>query len=96
MMKRLYFNALHKDVQQINKIKARRLYEAGETIWLLSSNLRLNNLWQAPMDANKAFVTFNGYTFDEVCGSYAAFNCDNKRGKYIHFYVEADKITPRH
>jgi hypothetical protein len=42
------------------------------------------------MPAGKDYYSFVGYTFDQVCSSYETFNCDNERGRYIHFFVKAD------
>jgi hypothetical protein len=42
------------------------------------------------MPASKDGYSFNGYTFDQVCNDYETYNCDNERGRYIHFFVKAE------
>lgn len=47
-------------------------------------------MWQHPMPSSKDGYSFVGYTFDQVCSSYETYNCDNERGRYIHFFVKAE------
>lgn len=74
-------------VQQVTKPTARKMYESGKTVYLHSSNMRFDNMWQHPMPAQKDGYSFVGYTFDQVCSSYKTYNRDNERGRYIHFFV---------
>jgi len=39
-MEKFYSNTLHSMIQQINVVKAKRLYNEGETVFLQSSNMR--------------------------------------------------------
>lgn len=85
-METFYSNTLKCKVVQINKTKARRLYNERKTIFLQSSNMRFDNVWQSAFALNKKDKNY-GETFDKICNSYTYYNCDNERGKYIHFYV---------
>lgn len=80
-------NDLKCQVKQISKRTARKLWDEGREIYFHSSNMRFDNMWQPPMPACKDVA---GHTFDQVCSSYETYNCDNERGKYIHFFVKAE------
>lgn len=88
MMQKFYSNSLKKVIQQISKPRARKFFDEGRTIYFQSSNMGFDNPWQSAMEAMKNGFSFQGYTFDQICNSYECFNCDNARGKYIHFFVE--------
>ena len=56
-----------------------------------------DNMWQRPMPICKNRYPFVGYTFDQmcdtfdqVCDAYKYYNCDNERGKYIHFFIKTE------
>ena len=85
-----YSHDLKCRVKQISKRTARKLWDDGREIYLHSSNMRFDNMWQHPMPACKDGYSFVGYTFDQVCSSYETYNCDNERGRYIHFFVKAE------
>lgn len=85
-----YSHDLKCRVKQISKRTARKLWDEGREIYFHSSNMMFDNMWQHPMPASKDGYTFVGYTFDLVCADYKYYNCDNERGKYIHFFVKAD------
>lgn len=82
-----YSHDLKCRVKQISKRTARRLWDEGKEIFFHSSNMRFDNMWQHPMPASKNGYSFVSYTFDQVCSSYETFNCDNERGRYIHFFI---------
>jgi len=90
-MEKFYSNITNGMIQQVNKTKARNLYNQGKTIYFQSSNLKFNCVWQSPMAASKDGYSFQGYTFDQVCNNYEVYNCDKERGKYIHFYDAVEK-----
>ena len=84
-----YSHYLECRIKQISKRTARKLWDEGREIYLHSSNMMFDNVWQHPMPAGKDYYSFVGYTFDQVCSSYKCYNCDNERGRYIHFFVKA-------
>ena len=83
-MEKFYSNTLHSKIQQINVVKAKRLYNEGETVFLQSSNMRFENMWASAYDINLKC----GRTFDEMINSFSVYNCDNERGNRIHFYIK--------
>lgn len=87
-MERFYSHDLKCMIQQIQKRTAKKLFEAGKEIFLHSSNMRFDNMWQHPMPAQKNGYSFVGYSFEQICDSYECYNCDNERGRYIHFFVK--------
>jgi hypothetical protein len=82
--------SLKKNVRQITKREARKLYENNVEIFLQSSNMRLDNFWQYPMPLKKENARWDGENFDTICNAFEYYNCDSERGKYIHFFVAAD------
>jgi len=86
-METFYSTHLKCCVRQIQKRTARKLFYEGETIYLQSSNLHFDNIWQFACDINKSRASY-GETFDTICNAWVYYNCDNERGKYIHFYVK--------
>jgi len=76
-------------VKQINKIEAKRLFNNGETIYLQTSNFYPFGVWQNLMTVNiKDDVDNSTDQFEFLCNSFRWYNCDNERGKYIHFYKQ--------
>lgn len=87
IMENFYSNWLGKRVRQINKVKARKFYLEGRKIYLHPSNMSFDNPWQCPMSAQKD-SHFCGDNWEYLLHDYAYYNCDNERGRYIHFYIE--------
>lgn len=85
-----YSHNLKCSVRQISKRKARKLWDEGREIYFHSSNMMFDCIWQHPMPACKDGYSFVGYTFEQVCNSYEVYNCDNERGRYIHFFIKED------
>lgn len=88
-MEKFYSNG--KTYQQINKSKARRLFDKGTEILFHPCKMRFNSVWQQPCVIHKGdFETHvSGVSeFDSACNHFAHYNCDSERGTYIHFYVE--------
>jgi len=81
------------EVIQVTKGKAKKAYENNETIWMHPCNMRVDNPWQKPYDISKAHITdpfaLRLSEFERVVDSYTYYNCDNERGKYPIFFVEA-------
>ena len=87
-MEKFYSTTLRCVVKQINKTAARKRYENGDTVYFQSSKMRFDNLWQNPLGVQKNDKWYKGHSFDKVCSSYAYYNCDKERGKYIRFFVK--------
>lgn len=87
VMKSFYSRELQICIRQINKTKARRLFELGKDVFFQSSNLRFDSRLQSPMKANKNGYSFKDLSFDMILNNFEAFNCDYKRGLYTRFYI---------
>lgn len=85
-MENFYDHKLDQRMQQISIRKARKLYEKNVELFLTASNMRFNNPWTRPMPLQKS-RRYERDTFDGICSEFRYYNCDNERGKYIHFYV---------
>ena len=74
-------------ITQVQKRTAKKLFEAGETIYLQSSNFHPFGVWSRCMDTNKNNVNCVGYTFETVVNDFEYYNCTcNETGKYTTFY----------
>ena len=89
-MEKFYSHDLECMVQQINKTAAKKRFENGETIFLQSSKMLFDNVWQSAFPINIGEVKHLGETLETICNSYLYYNCDKERGKYIHFFVRVE------
>jgi len=85
-----YSNFVGGVVKQINIRTAKKLFESGKEIFMQSSNMRFENVWQQPFNFIKD--QSNGESFETICNSYKYYNCDNYRGKYIHFFARVEDV----
>lgn len=81
-----YSHDLKSQVKQINVRTAKKLFEMGKNIFMQSSNMNFDNVWQKACEISKDRLTYNE-TFDTVCNAYMYYNCDSERGKYINYFV---------
>lgn len=70
-------------IQQVQKRTARKLFNAGEKIYLQTSNMAPFNIWADCMEVQKDEDVQN---FDTLVNSYEYYNCSNQTGRYTHFY----------
>lgn len=71
--------------EKITRPTARKLFEAGEKIYLLPCKVRLGNPWINPMRASKNEDT---NSFDNIVSLYEYWNCGFELGKRVAFYKE--------
>lgn len=81
------FTMYGKTVKQVNKSTAEKLFNQGETLFLLPCNMRVNNMWQSPCPMNKEQSSW-GDTFKSMVNSFRYYNCDKERGLYPIFFAE--------
>lgn len=79
---------LNKQIKQINKTIAKKIFASGGTIYLLSSNLDFDNKVNRPQETNKDSQQYAGLEFDAIVNNYIAFNCDTIRGRYVNYFIE--------
>lgn len=72
---------------RVNKIKARKIYGDGNTVYLIPDKMRLDNAWQSPCPISKKD---NGgdREFDTRVNEFQYYNCDNERGRVVKYFVE--------
>jgi hypothetical protein len=66
---------------------ARKLFDAGETVYILPNKVRLGNPWILPFAVNKN--NSQGHSLENVLDSYSYYNCNKETGNGIAFYKEA-------
>ena len=72
---------------KVNKTKAKRLYDDGETVYLVPCKVfpDFNNNWIQPIKAKKSNDTD---FFENFVNNFEYYNCQlNETGKYTHFYI---------
>ena len=71
-------------ITQVQKRTAKKLFDAGETVYMQSCNMQPFGVWAACYDMNKEKA--DGATFDAIVNNFEYYNCDNERGLYTTFY----------
>lgn len=84
----IYSNSLKKKIKQINKTQARKLYEAGETVYLLPCLCSVDGVWVTPYRIDKEHAVWWGDSFDSDVLSFTNYNCCSELGKYPIFFKE--------
>ena len=71
------------EVKKVSKRTAQKLFNEGTMIFLQSSNIMFDNVWQHALSIDNR----DSESFEKICNSYKYYNCDAQRGNYIHFYI---------
>ena len=70
-------------IVQIQKRTAKKMFQAGETIYIQSSNFHPFGVWSQCIDINNK----SGETFESIVNSFEYYNCnDSETGLYTTFY----------
>lgn len=77
-----------RNIRQVNKTIAKKIYESGGMVYLLASNLEFDNKVNRPQETSKDGIQYAGLDFDQIISNYIAFNCDTIRGRYVNYFVE--------
>lgn len=77
-----------RNIRQVNKTIAKKIYESGGTVYLLPSNLTFANRTVRPQETSKDGQQFAGYDFEAIVNNYISFNCDTIRGRYVNYFIE--------
>lgn len=67
---------------------ARKLFDAGKTVYLLPNKVRLGNPWILPFAVSKESA--QGHSLENILDSYSYYNCNKETGNGIAFYKEAE------
>lgn len=68
-------------LERISKKKAKKMFDAGATIYLQTSKFRPFGVWSQAMPIEKA-----DESFESVVNSFEYYNCGYEQGYYTHFY----------
>lgn len=82
----IFSHSLKKRIKQINKTQARKLYEAGETVYLLPCLCNVDGVRVTPYPIDKAHAVWWNETFDGDVLSFTNYNCCAELGKYPIFF----------
>ena len=87
---RLFING--KEIIQINKRKARRLYEAGYEVYLHPCKVAFDSFRKDPCEISKTIMDDQLTVFDKWVAHYEALVCNQDLGTRPRFYVRADLL----
>jgi len=71
-------------IQQVQKRTAKKLFDAGETIYMQACNMRPFGVWSTCYELNKEKE--GGSTFESIVNSFEYYNCTAETGLYATFY----------
>lgn len=83
-MERFYSTTLKKNVQRVNKTRAKSLFGKGVKIWLHPCCMKFDNVWQYPIGIEND----GSETFDQKVNGFMYYNCDSQRGRYPSYFIE--------
>lgn len=79
-------------IEQVQKRTAKKLFDAGEDIYIQSSNfhpfgvwsqcIEINNKWSQCIEVNNK----EDKLFDSIVNSFEFYNCNSEAGYYTTFY----------
>ena len=80
-------------MKQIRSNTARKIFDAGHTVYFHPSKMRFDNPWQSPVPMSRDSWDSGSETaaidpFDNACNHYRFYNCDSERGKDIHYFIQ--------
>lgn len=91
-------NSRVKGFRRITKVRAKRLYEAGEVVYCIPCRLVPGNLWApefgvtktdlAALDGEAQYFVVNTQDFDRLVERCTFYNCNNETGRYLAFYIK--------
>ena len=77
-----------KEIIQINKRKARKLYDAGYEVFLHPCKMAFDSLWKEPCEISKEILTDMEAVFHEVCKDFGAeLKAFNGEADHVHLLV---------
>ena len=71
-------------IEQVQKRTAKKLFDAGETIFLQSCNMDPFGVWSTCHGITKERA--DGDTFEAIVNSFEYYNCTAETGLYTTFY----------
>ena len=69
-------------IEQIQKRTAKKLFDAGETIYMQTSNFHPFGVWSQCIEINNK----ESRLFEDIVNSFEYYNCNSEAGYYTTFY----------
>lgn len=77
------------DFKRVNKPEARKLFNKGETLYLVPCKLDGVRMFYYPVDKESYAEAFNNMNvFDRLVAQFEFHNCFAEVGYYAHYYVK--------
>ena len=71
-------------LSRVSKLKAKRLFQEGVTIYLYPCRAQASSIWLSPLRINAEYSP----SFDAIVNHYEYYNCNNELGRYAKFFIE--------
>ena len=85
-MRNLIFTGVHNGeritIEQIQKRTAKKLFDAGEDIYIQTSNFDPFGAWSSCVVINNK----EGRAFSDIVNNFEYYNCNSETGYYTTFY----------
>lgn len=88
--RKFYSYKLKAMIRQLRKSAAKKMWEDGQTIYLLPSSVYFDSEWITPMPTSKG--TSHHDTFESLIDEFAYYNCNNQFGRRIHYFAIDEKL----
>lgn len=75
-------------MKKVSKSKAKHMFVSGQAVYMLPSNVALNNAWISPVEMEADVRSIE--SFEKCCNNFNYYNCNEELGKNIHFYIQGD------
>lgn len=75
-------------LERISKRQARKLFDAGETVYMQSCKFHPFGMWSQAYSVNKNQdnMIYAPETFDNIVNNFEYYNCSYEQGYYASFY----------
>lgn len=76
--------------EQVNKTKARNLFNKGVTVYLIPNKCRfeINGAWVRPHGIHNGGITTLLNVFDELVNAFEYYNCINELGNKARYFIK--------
>lgn len=76
------------ELKKVNVTTAKKVFNAGNTVYLLPNKVKLDNAWIKPFAIDSE--TSLGKSWENIINSYAYYNCNKDTGTNIAYYIDAE------
>lgn len=75
---------------RVQRRTAKRLFEAGEEVFITPHKMRFSAQWNPP---RIIAAVRSESKFDDIVNSFIYYNCNTETGKYPSFYIKRETLN---